>query len=95
VHIEERRRAITESADAAGVVLLCFQPPGAFCHRRVFAEWWRERTGQPVAKVACRGFQYRNRYRVRPRGAVQVAKSPCLQGLLLLPGLDSNQQHSG
>jgi hypothetical protein len=34
-----------------GLVLLCFEPAGAFCHRRVFAEWWLQRTGQQVPEL--------------------------------------------
>lgn len=38
-----------------GAVLLCFcklEEPGAFCHRRMFAEWWREQTGDDVPELA-------------------------------------------
>ena len=41
-----------------GVVLLCFckleadgGEPGTWCHRQVFAEWWQEKTGQPVREL--------------------------------------------
>jgi hypothetical protein len=27
------------------LVLLCFEPPGRPCHRRMFADWWHRRTG--------------------------------------------------
>jgi hypothetical protein len=36
---------------APSLVLLCFEPPGAPCHRRVFAELWQEWTGEPVPEV--------------------------------------------
>jgi hypothetical protein len=44
-------------AAAAGVdelVLLCYEnltKPGLFCHRRVFAEWWLERSGRTVEEL--------------------------------------------
>ena len=37
------------------IVLLCFEDlrePGRFCHRRFFAEWWEERTGERVEELA-------------------------------------------
>ncbi|WP_197697808.1 hypothetical protein [Micromonospora echinofusca] len=47
-------------ADVAGderLVLLCFcdlsvSPPNAWCHRRMFAAWWQEQTGQEVPELA-------------------------------------------
>jgi Protein of unknown function, DUF488 len=33
------------------LVLLCFEPPGTFCHRRVLAEWISEHLGEPVEEV--------------------------------------------
>src|SRR4029077_12549804 len=32
--------------DNRGLVLLCFEPVGRFCHRHVLAEWWEQQTGQ-------------------------------------------------
>jgi hypothetical protein len=38
---------------APGVVLLCFENvlAGQACHRRTFAEWWEDKTGQPVPEL--------------------------------------------
>ena len=33
------------------LVLLCFEKPGEFCHRRLFAGWYREKTGQIVPEL--------------------------------------------
>lgn len=36
------------------LVLLCFEDlrkPGAFCHRRMFASWWKKRTGEEVREL--------------------------------------------
>ncbi|MCA1728585.1 MAG: DUF488 domain-containing protein [Actinobacteria bacterium] len=33
------------------LVLLCFCSPGEFCHRRVWADWYRENTGQEVPEL--------------------------------------------
>jgi hypothetical protein len=50
---------LAEIADDAGddrLVLLCFcdlsvPPPNAWCHRRMFAAWWQEQTGQEVPEL--------------------------------------------
>jgi hypothetical protein len=34
------------------LVLLCWCSPGEFCHRRVFADWYREKTGQEIPELA-------------------------------------------
>lgn len=36
------------------LVLLCFEKvlEGEYCHRRVFAEWWFEQTGEPITEIA-------------------------------------------
>lgn len=46
--------AISRKHDGARLVLLCFEDvlAGQFCHRRVFADWWRERTGQAVPELS-------------------------------------------
>jgi len=34
--------------------LLCYESlgkPGVFCHRQIFAEWWREQTGEVVSEL--------------------------------------------
>lgn len=47
-----------EIADAEGdhrLVLLCFQDlakPGLWCHRRVFAAWWKDVTGDEVRELS-------------------------------------------
>ena len=33
------------------VMLLCHEPAGAFCHRRVLAGWLTEKLGEPVEEV--------------------------------------------
>lgn len=46
--------AIAREQGAPGVVLLCFEDvtkPGEWCHRRIFAEWWQEQTGQVVLEL--------------------------------------------
>lgn len=42
---------ILEQAKALGlqdIVFLCYEKPGRFCHRRVFAKWLQEKTGETV-----------------------------------------------
>ena len=42
---------IREQAKGLGfqdIVFLCYEKPGRFCHRRVFAEWLQEKTGETV-----------------------------------------------
>ena len=42
------------NAGAEGVVLLCYEDlevEGEWCHRRVFAEWWQEQTGEEVVEL--------------------------------------------
>jgi hypothetical protein len=34
-----------------GLCLLCFEPVGQFCHRRVFADWFEQQDGQPVLEL--------------------------------------------
>lgn len=39
---------------AEGVALLCYEDvvgKGLPCHRRVFADWWQERTGEEVVEL--------------------------------------------
>ena len=50
--IERVLRSLAAGADAAGVVLLCFEDIAeSWCHRRVFAAWWQEQTGQNVPEL--------------------------------------------
>ena len=46
--------AFIAAHDANGVVLLCFEDvfAGEACHRRTFAAWWQEQTGQVVRELA-------------------------------------------
>ena len=44
-------RSISAEHDCRGLVLLCFEPVGQFCHRRVFAEWFEREDGQPVPEL--------------------------------------------
>jgi hypothetical protein len=47
-------RGFADAYEAPGCVLLCFEDlakPGEWCHRRVFAAWWEEQTGQPVQEL--------------------------------------------
>jgi Protein of unknown function, DUF488 len=37
--------------DGSPLVLLCFERDGADCHRRLFAEWWLEQTGEAIPEV--------------------------------------------
>lgn len=55
--VEKIRRvlvAIARDAGAEGVVLLCFEDvgdEGQWCHRTIFAAWWREHTGEEVIEL--------------------------------------------
>jgi hypothetical protein len=55
VGIEELQRQFEElDPDGKGLVLLCFEDltkPGEWCHRRMFATWFEERTGQAVPEL--------------------------------------------
>ena len=48
---------LQEVSDAHGgrpLVLLCFEDvtqPGEWCHRRIFAGWWAEKTGEEVPEL--------------------------------------------
>jgi hypothetical protein len=45
-----------EAGDGSGLVLLCFEDvwAGESCHRRDFAEWWEQQTGQVVHELPSR-----------------------------------------
>lgn len=52
--IERILRGFAEAFDAPGCVLLCYEnleKPGEWCHRRVFAAWWQQRTGAEVPEL--------------------------------------------
>ena len=45
---------IAEAAGAPGLALLCFEDvlgTGLQCHRRIFASWWKEKTGQEACEL--------------------------------------------
>jgi Protein of unknown function, DUF488 len=44
--------AISRKHGRARLVLLCFERPDQPCHRRTFADWWTEQTGQEVPELA-------------------------------------------
>lgn len=49
-----RFAGVQEASGATGLVLLCFEDVVGrqeFCHRRVFADWWAERTGERVPEL--------------------------------------------
>lgn len=55
--IRDELRQIARSAGSDRLVLLCFcdlsaPPPAGWCHRRMFATWWQERTGDAVPELA-------------------------------------------
>jgi uncharacterized protein DUF488 len=43
---------ICTAHDSHGLVLLCYEPVGEFCHRHLFASWFEQQTGQPVSELA-------------------------------------------
>ena len=47
--IRERLEEVMGSADAA--ILLCHEKD-EFCHRRVFADWYQEQTGEVIEEIA-------------------------------------------
>ncbi len=52
----QRRLASLQSGDPGKeLILLCFEhldKPGEWCHRRVFADWWAEQTGETIPELA-------------------------------------------
>ncbi|MBT2370320.1 DUF488 family protein [Streptomyces sp. ISL-10] len=53
--IAARLREIAEAEKDHRLVLLCFEDlakPGLWCHRRVFASWWKDRTGDEVRELS-------------------------------------------
>lgn len=45
---------IAETEQEHRLVLLCFEDlsqPGQWCHRRIFASWWKEATGDEVREI--------------------------------------------
>jgi hypothetical protein len=53
-YFDQLLRATAQQAGADALVLLCFEDlrkADLFCHRRVFAAWWEEQTGQAVPEL--------------------------------------------
>jgi len=42
---------ITAAKSGRPLALLCYEPKGEFCHRLLFAAWWREMTGDEVPEL--------------------------------------------
>jgi len=54
----QRFAEISDEHDGRGLVLLCFEPAGVLCHRRVLARWLEEQTGQEVPEIrSCEQLQ--------------------------------------
>ena len=52
--LTQRFADVAAEAGSDGLVLLCFEDlrkPGAFCHRRVFADWWTAATKQLLLEL--------------------------------------------
>lgn len=52
--VDAIRGRLAEVAGGRDVVLLCFEDlaqPGKWCHRRVFADYWFEKTGEAIAEL--------------------------------------------
>jgi hypothetical protein len=53
--IRQQLLKVSTANDDADLVLLCFEDvllPGEWCHRRIFADWWFEQTGETVEELA-------------------------------------------
>jgi hypothetical protein len=53
-HLTRRFASVAAETGSDYLVLLCFEDlrkTGVFRHRRVFADWWEERTGQLVREI--------------------------------------------
>ena len=45
---------LSQAASGRDLILLCFEDltkPDLWCHRRIFADWWTEKTGQVVLEL--------------------------------------------
>jgi hypothetical protein len=54
VAIGVRLREIHEQHDGRPLALLCYEDltqPGLYCHRRLFADWWHEQTGEVIPEL--------------------------------------------
>ncbi|MGW3121393.1 hypothetical protein ACWDBW_30290 [Streptomyces sp. NPDC001107] len=59
--IAERLRVIVNAEQDHRLVLLCFEDladPAQWCHRRVFAAWWKDVTGDEVRELGPLAGQY-------------------------------------
>lgn len=53
-HLRHRFQAIATATAEPRLVLLCFEDlakPGAWCHRRLFADWWGLSTGETIGEL--------------------------------------------
>jgi hypothetical protein len=48
---QHRFAEISEAHDGRGLVFLCFEPVGAFCHRSLFGLWLEQQTGQHLPEL--------------------------------------------
>ncbi|MFJ9617872.1 DUF488 family protein [Streptomyces noursei] len=59
--IAQRLRQIAEEQGDHRLVLLCFEDlsdPAQWCHRRIFASWWKDVTGDGVRELGPLGSPY-------------------------------------
>lgn len=49
--IQRVLREVQATAPDRELVLLCFEKPGDFCHRSLFATWWQGHTGERVDEL--------------------------------------------
>ena len=56
--VEEITARIAEIAAGKAAVLLCYERPGEFCHRRIVANWLEEHAGIVVPEWAGQGSQF-------------------------------------
>jgi hypothetical protein len=52
IEVFQRRFAeISGAHDGRGLVFLCFEPVGEFCHRHVFADWLQQQSDRHVHEL--------------------------------------------
>jgi hypothetical protein len=51
---QRRFAEISRGHDRRGLVLLCYEATGQFCHRHLFSRWLEQQTGQCVPELAWR-----------------------------------------
>lgn len=54
-------RRLSDEGGGRPLVLLCWERDRADCHRRMFAEWWFEQTGQRVEELESCGASHKRR----------------------------------